>query len=80
MKLLKVVDEVSDKLAKAIKENNVDEGFIGSLVGGLAGATIGASIMKAVCKALGVTEGPLYNTLTSRAVCAVAGAAIGASR
>lgn len=72
-----LIESKSDEIAQAIKEGNVDEGFFASVIGGLAGVTLGASIMKAVCKALGITAGPLYNLLTSKLICGVAGAAIG---
>lgn len=73
-----LIESKSDELAKAIKEGQeIDEGFFGTLFGGLAGATLGASVMKAVCKALGVEKGMLYDLLTSKLVCGIAGAAIG---
>jgi hypothetical protein len=33
--------------------------------------------MKAVCKALGLEKGMIYDLLTSKLVCGIAGAAIG---
>lgn len=73
-----LIEERSDQLANAIKEGqDIDEGLLGSIVGGITGLTAGATVMKAVCKALGVKEGPLYNMLTSKIICGVAGAAIG---
>ena len=72
-----LIEQKSAELAKAIKEGQeIDEGFFSSLLGGLAGVTAGASIMKAICKALGVEKGLLYDFLTSKALCGVAGAAI----
>lgn len=72
-----LIEQKSDELAKAIKEGQeIDEGFFSSLLGGLAGVTAGASVMKAICKALGVEKGLLYDFLTSKVLCGVAGAAI----
>lgn len=72
-----LIESKSEEIAKMIKEGNIDEGFLGALVGGLAGLTAGATIMKAVCKALGLEKGILYDMLTSKIICAAAGAAIG---
>lgn len=72
-----LIESKSDALAKAIKEGQeINEGFFDALLGGLAGATLGASVMKAICKAIGVEKGMLYDLLTSKLVCGVAGAAI----
>ena len=74
------VEELSEKIYDGIKSGKaIEEGFFGAIVGGIAGLTVGASIMKAVCKVLGLKEGPLYNLLTSKLVCTVAGGAIGKS-
>lgn len=75
-----LIESKSDKLAQMLIEGQeIDEGFFGALIGGLAGVSAGAAIMKAVCKAIGVDKGPLYNLLTSKVICGVAGAAIGNS-
>lgn len=72
-----LIESKSDEIAQAIKEGQeIDEGFLATMLGGLAGITAGASIMKAVCKALGLEKGLIYNLLTSKLVCGVAGAAI----
>lgn len=72
-----LIEQKSDEIAKAIKEGQeIDEGFFSSILGGLAGVTVGASIMKAVCKALGLEKGMMYDLLTSKLVCGIAGAAI----
>lgn len=73
-----IVESKSDELAQMIQSGvDIDEGVIGTLLGGLAGLTAGATIMKAVCKSLGLKEGMLYNLLTSKVICGVAGAALG---
>ena len=72
-----LIEQKSDEIAQAIKEGKeVDEGFLATMLGGLAGVTAGASIMKAVCKALGLEKGMIYDLLTSKLVCGIAGAAI----
>ena len=72
-----IIEQKSDEIAKAIKEGtDIDEGFLATMLGGLAGVTAGASIMKAVCKALGLEKGMIYDLLTSKLVCGIAGAAI----
>ena len=72
-----IIEQKSDELAQAIKEGTeVDEGFLSTMLGGLAGVTAGAAIMKAVCKALGLEKGMIYDLLTSKLVCGIAGAAI----
>lgn len=73
-----IVETKSDELAQMIQSGvEIDEGVLGTLLGGLAGLTAGAAIMKAVCKSLGLKEGLMYNLLTSKVICGVAGAAIG---
>ena len=72
-----LVEEKSEEILKVIKEDQLDEGVLGSIVGGLTGLIAGSSVMKAVCKALGITQGPLYNLLTSKLICTAAGAVIG---
>ena len=73
-----IVEAKSDELAQMIHSGEeIDEGVLGTLLGGLAGLTAGAAIMKAVCKSLGLKEGLMYNLLTSKVICGVAGAAIG---
>lgn len=75
-----IVESKSDELAQMIQSGvEIDEGVLGTLLGGLAGLTAGAAIMKAVCKSLGLKEGLMYNLLTSKVICCVAGAAIGNS-
>jgi uncharacterized membrane protein YeaQ/YmgE (transglycosylase-associated protein family) len=72
-----LIESKSDEIAKALKEGQeIDEGFFSTVLGGLAGVTAGASIMKAVCKALGLEKGLVYDLLTSKLVCGIAGAAI----
>lgn len=71
-----LIESKSSEIASAINEGAVDEGFLSSIIGGLAGMTAGASVMKAVCKALGIEKGIIYDMLTSKMVCAAAGAAI----
>lgn len=72
-----LVESKAEEIATILKENNLEEGFIGTVLGGIAGMTAGAAIMKAVCKTLGLEKGVLYDVLTSKMVCAAAGAAIG---
>lgn len=73
-----IVESKSDELAQMIQSGvEIDEGVLGTLLGGLAGLTAGAAIMKAVCKSLGIKDGLMYNLLTSKVICGVAGAAIG---
>lgn len=75
-----LIESKSDELAQMLIEGQeINEGFLGTLIGGLAGISAGAAIMKAVCKAIGVDKGPLYDLLTSKVICGVAGAAIGNS-
>lgn len=75
-----LIESKSDELAQMLREGKeINEGFFGALIGGLAGVSAGAAIMKAVCKAIGVDKGPLYDLLTSKVICGVAGAAIGNS-
>lgn len=72
-----LIESKSDELSKMILEGQeINEGFFGTLLGGLAGVTIGATVMKAVCKALGLEKGMIYDLLTSKLVCGIAGAAI----
>lgn len=72
-----LIESKSDELAQMITEGQeINEGFFSSLLGGLAGVTIGATVMKAVCKALGLEKGMIYDLLTSKLVCGIAGAAI----
>lgn len=72
-----LIERKSDELAQMIHEGQeINEGFFSSLLGGLAGVTIGATVMKAVCKALGLEKGMIYDLLTSKLVCGIAGAAI----
>ena len=72
-----LIESKSDELAQMILEGQeINEGFFGTLLGGLAGVTIGATVMKAVCKALGLEKGMIYDLLTSKLVCGIAGAAI----
>lgn len=74
----KIIESKSEEIASLIKEGEtLDEGIITSIIGGLAGVTAGASIMKAVCKALGIEKGLLYDLLTSKMICGIAGAKIG---
>lgn len=73
-----IVESKSDELAQMINSGiDIDEGVLGTLLGGLAGLTAGAAIMKAVCKSLGIKDGLMYNLLTSKVICGVAGAALG---
>jgi hypothetical protein len=72
-----IIEQKSDEIEQAIKEGQeIDEGFLATMLGGLAGVTAGASIMKAVCKALGLEKGMIYDLLTSKLVCGIAGSAI----
>lgn len=72
-----LIESKSDELAQMIHEGQeINEGFFSSLLGGLAGVTIGATVMKAVCKAIGLEKGMIYDLLTSKLVCGIAGAAI----
>lgn len=71
-----LIESKSDEIANAIKEGSIDEGFLSTVLGGLAGVTAGASIMKAICKALGIEKGILYDMLTSKMLCGIAGSAI----
>lgn len=72
-----LIESKSDELAQMILEGQeINEGFFSSLLGGLAGVTIGATVMKAVCKAIGLEKGMIYDLLTSKLVCGIAGTAI----
>jgi len=71
---------IEEWIAAGGKVENLDEGFFGKLVGGAAGFLVGPAIGKIVAKALGITEGPLYNVLTSRLVSTALGAAIAGSK
>jgi hypothetical protein len=72
-----LIERKSDELAQMIHEGQeINEGFFSSLLGGLAGVTLGATVMKAVCKAIGLEKGMIYDLLTSKLVCGIAGAAI----
>lgn len=72
-----LIESKSEQIYNALKEaQTLDEGFFSTVVGGLVGVTAGASIMKAVCKGLGIEKGVLYNLLTSKLICGVAGAQI----
>ena len=72
-----LIESKSDEIANAIKEGKeIDEGFFATVLGGLAGVTAGAAVMKAICKALGIEKGMIYDLLTSKLVCGIAGAAI----
>lgn len=72
-----LIESKSDELAQMILEGQeINEGLFSTLLGGLAGVTIGATVMKAVCKALGLEKGMIYDLLTSKLVCGIAGAAI----
>ena len=72
-----LIESKSDELAQMIIEGQeINEGLFSTLLGGLAGVTIGATVMKAVCKALGLEKGMIYDLLTSKLVCGIAGAAI----
>lgn len=50
----------------AMLEDQSNEGLIGGLVGGIGGLAFGSKIGAAICKALGITQGPLYNLMTSK--------------
>lgn len=72
-----LIESKSDELSQMILEGQeINEGLFSTLLGGLAGVTIGATVMKAVCKALGLEKGMIYDLLTSKLVCGIAGAAI----
>lgn len=76
-KRAQLIESKSDELSNIIKEGqDINEGFFSSLLGGLAGVTLGATVMKAICKALGLEKGMIYDLLTSKMVCGIAGAAI----
>lgn len=76
-KRAQLIESKSDELSKMIIEGqDINEGIFSTLLGGLAGVTIGATVMKAVCKALGLEKGMIYDLLTSKLVCGIAGAAI----
>lgn len=72
-----LIESKSDELAQMIIEGKeINEGIISTILGGIAGSTLGATVMKAVCKALGLEKGMIYELLTSKLVCGIAGAAI----
>lgn len=66
-----------NKLSEAINSGQqIDEGFFSSVLGGVAGLTAGSAVMKAVCKSLGIEKGLLFDLLTSKVICGIAGAKI----
>ena len=56
----------NSKDIEAMMEDQSNEGLIGGLVGGIGGLAFGSKIGAAICKALGITQGPLYNLMTSK--------------
>lgn len=72
-----ILESKIDKLSEAINRGQqIDEGFFSSLLGGVAGLTAGSAVMKAVCKSLGIEKGLLFDLLTSKVICGVAGVKI----
>lgn len=59
------------------ESESIDEGILTGLLGGLVGATAGAAIMRAVCNVLKISNGPLYDLLTSKLVCGAVGVVLG---
>lgn len=55
-----------------------NEGFFGGATGLIGGLIAGDKLGKAICQALGVTNGPLYNLLTSKVVIAAISTYLGA--
>jgi hypothetical protein len=61
------VDNVeTGKDIETMMEDQSNEGLIGGIVGGIGGLAFGSKIGAAICKALGITQGPLYNLMTSK--------------
>lgn len=48
-------------------DEEIDESLMASLVGAITGSTLGPKLGDAICKGLGITTGPLYTMLHSRA-------------
>lgn len=75
-----LIDLNSNILYESFKNDELDEGILGSIIGGAAGFLIGPIIGKAMCKILGVTQGLLYNLLTSKVVTTAIGMAVANSK
>lgn len=58
--------DVKSNDIEKMMEDQANEGIIGGLIGGIGGLAFGSKIGAAICKALGITQGPLYNLLTSK--------------
>ncbi len=65
---LSKLDEAFIKKILGLNEDEIlDEGFFGGVVGLVAGS----AISKAVCRVLGISQGIIYDTLTSK-LCSIA--------
>jgi len=63
---------VLEKIKESLENNGeIDEGLMAGLVGAITGATLGPKLGDAICKGLGITTGPLYTMLHSRAFLSV---------
>jgi len=64
--------ELLEQVKNALENDcEIDEGIMSSIVGAVAGAAVGTKLGDAICKALGITTGPLYSMMHSRAFISV---------
>lgn len=66
--LAQLPDTVEGRDIEAMLESAQNEGVLGGILGGVTGLAFGSKIGQAICKALGITQGPLYQLLTSKLV------------
>ena len=63
---------ILEKIKESLEnEDTLDEGLVAGLIGALGGAAFGTKLGDAICKGLGITTGPLYTMLHSRAFLSV---------
>lgn len=64
-------------LVSYLNGENMDESILGRVLGGMGGYAVGVAVGKAICSVLGLSEGPLYDMLTSKIVAIAVGSEIG---